>query len=266
MTNATDQAAALFARRGVAKTSVQEVADAVGLSKTGLLHHFPSKDALHAAVVAQATSLGQRVLDRVRDLPAGVDRDRSALEVLVDVALAHPGMVAMLLTPVMHGVADVVDPTDGGIGGAAFQAFGVDPLAPVSERSVRVAGAMVSRMHEAHSHGAAPLDAIRTGFRQAAPVVVAAALIMFSVFAGFVPAGDATLKSIAFALAAGILFDAFVVRMVLVPAALALLGERAWWLPRRLNWLPSLDVEGSALTEKAPVVEKRKQEVTVGER
>ncbi|NEK85495.1 MMPL family transporter [Blastococcus saxobsidens] len=106
---------------------------------------------------------------------------------------------------------------------------------------------LVSRMHEAHSHGAKPVDAIRTGFRQAAPVVVAAALIMFSVFAGFVPAGEATIKSIAFALAAGILFDAFVVRMVLVPAALALLGERAWWLPRWLRWLPVLDVEGAAL-------------------
>jgi RND superfamily putative drug exporter len=110
---------------------------------------------------------------------------------------------------------------------------------------------LVSRMHEAHSHGKAPLDAIRTGFRQAAPVVVAAALIMFSVFAGFVPAGDATIKSIGFALAVGILFDAFVVRMVLVPAALALLGERAWWLPRWLRWLPTLDVEGAGLERPA---------------
>src|ERR671933_175664 len=110
---------------------------------------------------------------------------------------------------------------------------------------------LVSRMHEAHSHGAAPLEAVRTGFRQAAPVVVAAALIMFSVFAGFVPSGDATIKSIAFALAAGIVFDAFVVRMVLVPAALALLGGRAWWLPRWLRWLPALDVEGTGL-EKTP--------------
>ncbi|MET1071370.1 MAG: MMPL family transporter [Umezawaea sp.] len=116
---------------------------------------------------------------------------------------------------------------------------------------------LVSRMHEAHSHGAAPLEAIRTGFRQAAPVVVAAALIMFSVFAGFVPAGDATLKSIAFALAAGILFDAFVVRMVLVPAALSLLGAKAWWLPGWLKWLPALDVEGSALTKDVePAKEK----------
>jgi putative drug exporter of the RND superfamily len=121
---------------------------------------------------------------------------------------------------------------------------------------------LVSRMHEAHSHGAAALDAIRTGFRQAAPVVVAAALIMFSVFAGFVPAGEATIKSIAFALAAGILFDAFVVRMVLVPAALALLGRHAWWLPRWLRWLPALDVEGAAL-EQAPHRDER-QPAAVG--
>ncbi|MEV6711224.1 MMPL family transporter [Lentzea sp. NPDC051208] len=116
---------------------------------------------------------------------------------------------------------------------------------------------LVSRMHEAHHRGAKPIEAITTGFRQAAPVVVAAALIMFSVFAGFVPAGEATVKSIAFALAVGIFVDAFVVRMVLVPAALALLGERAWWLPKFLRWLPELDVEGTALDE---IEKKDKQE------
>ncbi|MGY1643405.1 MMPL family transporter [Geodermatophilus sp. SYSU D00703] len=125
---------------------------------------------------------------------------------------------------------------------------------------------LVSRMHEAHAHGARPLDAIRTGFRQAAPVVVAAALIMFSVFAGFVPAGEATIKSIAFALAAGILFDAFVVRMVLVPAALALLGRGAWWLPRWLRWLPVLDVEGAALEKAAPARAEEHEPVAVGGR
>lgn len=52
--------------------------------------------------------------------------------------------------------------------------------------------------------------------------------------------------------------DAFVVRMVLVPAALALLGERAWWLPKFLRWLPELDVEGTALDELP--AEKKKQE------
>jgi RND superfamily putative drug exporter len=121
---------------------------------------------------------------------------------------------------------------------------------------------LVSRMHEAHSHGAAPREAIRTGFRQAAPVVVAAALIMFSVFAGFVPAGEATVKSIAFALAVGIVFDAFVVRMVLVPAALALMGRAAWWLPRWLRWLPVVDVEGAAL-EKASLPAGDKEPVPV---
>jgi RND superfamily putative drug exporter len=87
--------------------------------------------------------------------------------------------------------------------------------------------------------------------------VVAAAAIMFSVFASFVPGGDGTIKSIAFALATGIVFDAFVVRMVLVPAALALLGDRAWWLPGWLRWLPTLDVEGAALEQPELRPERR---------
>ena len=111
---------------------------------------------------------------------------------------------------------------------------------------------LVSRMHEAHAHGAAPRAAVVTGFRHAAPVVVAAATIMFAVFAGFIPEGDATIKPIAFALALGILFDAIVVRMVAMPAALALLGGAAWWLPGWLRWLPELDVEGAALERAHP--------------
>ncbi|MEJ2859431.1 MULTISPECIES: MMPL family transporter [unclassified Saccharothrix] len=118
---------------------------------------------------------------------------------------------------------------------------------------------LVSRMHEAHHRGADPREAITTGFRQAAPVVVAAALIMFSVFAGFVPSGEATIKSISFALAIGILVDAFVIRMIVVPAALALLGKSAWWLPKWLRWLPELDVEGTALTTQ-PSSEDRPRE------
>lgn len=111
---------------------------------------------------------------------------------------------------------------------------------------------LVSRMHEAHSRGLPAHSAVRTGLRQAAPVVVAAALIMFAVFAGFFTGDEPTIKSIAFALATGILVDAFVVRMVLVPAALSLLGERAWWLPRWLGWLPELDVEGTTIDHRVP--------------
>jgi putative drug exporter of the RND superfamily len=115
---------------------------------------------------------------------------------------------------------------------------------------------LVSRIHEAHSHGETPLGAITSGFHSAAPVVVAAAGIMFSVFAGFVPGGDATIKPIAFALATGIVFDAVVVRMVAVPAALALMGRAAWWFPRALRWLPQLDVEGLALERSGRPAER----------
>jgi RND superfamily putative drug exporter len=107
---------------------------------------------------------------------------------------------------------------------------------------------LVSRMREAYVHGAAPRAAVVAGARHAARVVVAAALIMFSVFAAFVHIDDVTIKAIAFGLAVGILVDAFLVRMTLVPAVLALLGRSAWWLPRWLDRaLPDLDVEGARL-------------------
>ena len=78
-------------------------------------------------------------------------------------------------------------------------------------------------------------------------VVVAAATIMIAVFAGFMLEEDAVVKSMGFALAASIIFDAFIVRMVLIPATLYLLGEKAWWMPRWLDRvLPRVDVEGHA--------------------
>ncbi|HEX8496483.1 MAG TPA: helix-turn-helix domain-containing protein [Actinomycetales bacterium] len=135
-----DRAAALFARRGFAKTSVQDIADAVGLSKAGLLHHFPSKDALHEAVLAQAETLGRRVLDQLGDLPLGPARDRQALEVLVDVALAHPGLVALVLAP----VTDLGAEPEPAVADLVLQAFGVDPGTTEPPRSVRVIGALAA--------------------------------------------------------------------------------------------------------------------------
>lgn len=137
-----DRAAALFARQGFAKTSVQDVADAVHLSKAGLLHHYASKDALHSAVLAQAEAIGQRLLAGVRDLPEGPDRDRQALEVLVDVPLAHPGLVAMLLAPLTRGEQEAATCEVDAVGARALEAFGVDPEGPVTERAVRVSGAL----------------------------------------------------------------------------------------------------------------------------
>ena len=137
-----DRAAVLFARQGFAKTSVQDVADAVGLSKAGLLHHFPSKDALHSAVLAQARTLGEHASAALRDLPAGAARDRRAVELLVDVALAHPGLVSLMLTPAVQGLPAGAAEEDAGPW--AFAAFGVDPQTADRERCVRVAGALAA--------------------------------------------------------------------------------------------------------------------------
>jgi RND superfamily putative drug exporter len=107
---------------------------------------------------------------------------------------------------------------------------------------------MVTRIQEAYLETHDPSIAVIRGGRHATRIVTAAALIMFSVFASFVGTHDATLKTIAFGLGVGVLLDAFVVRMTLVPAVLALLGRRSWWLPRRLDRvLPDLDVEGATM-------------------
>ncbi|GIE33584.1 membrane protein [Actinoplanes italicus] len=108
---------------------------------------------------------------------------------------------------------------------------------------------LVTRTREEFVHGAEPNPAIISGMRHGARVVTAAALIMMSVFAGFILADDTIIKSLGFALAFGVAVDAFLVRMTIVPAVLSLLGRSAWWLPRWLDrLLPDVDVEGSSLT------------------
>ncbi|MFD5388029.1 MMPL family transporter [Streptomyces sp. NPDC127074] len=112
---------------------------------------------------------------------------------------------------------------------------------------------LLTRMREAHVHGASPGEAIVGGFRHSGRVVAAAAIIMISVFAGFVGMSSPTIQTMGVGLAAAVLFDAFVVRMAIVPAVLALLGHRAWWLPRILDRvLPNVDIEGEALTKHVP--------------
>ncbi|GGT78605.1 MMPL family transporter [Streptomyces lateritius] len=108
---------------------------------------------------------------------------------------------------------------------------------------------LVSRMREAYVHGARPGEAVVTGFRHSGRVVSAAAVIMTSVFSGFIMEDNDFVKMIGFGLATAVLFDAFVVRMAVVPALFALLGRSAWWLPRWLDrLLPNIDVEGEKLT------------------
>ncbi|MFF5255743.1 MMPL family transporter [Streptomyces leeuwenhoekii] len=111
---------------------------------------------------------------------------------------------------------------------------------------------LVTRMREAYVHGETPSQAVVTGFRHGARVVTAAAVIMMAVFAGFIGSSESMVKMIGFGLAIAVFFDAFIVRMALVPAVLALLGRRAWWLPKWLDRaLPNVDVEGEGLRAQA---------------
>lgn len=110
---------------------------------------------------------------------------------------------------------------------------------------------LVTRMREAYVHGEKPGQAIVTGFKHGARVVTAAAVIMMAVFSGFIGSSESMIKMIGFSLAIAVFFDAFVVRMAIVPAVLALLGKRAWWLPRWLDRaLPNVDVEGEGLRKE----------------
>ncbi|MFC9678347.1 MMPL family transporter [Streptomyces sp. NPDC056948] len=107
---------------------------------------------------------------------------------------------------------------------------------------------LVTRMREAYVHGEKAGQAIVTGFRHGARVVTAAAVIMMAVFAGFIGSSESMVKMIGFGLAIAVFFDAFIVRMAIVPAVLALLGRKAWWLPKWLDRaLPNVDVEGEGL-------------------
>ena len=110
---------------------------------------------------------------------------------------------------------------------------------------------LVSRMREEHVHGASADESVALGFRHGARVVTAAAVIMVSIFGGFVLAEDSIIKSMGFALAVGVFVDAFVVRMTIVPAVMSLLGDRAWWIPRWLDRrLPDVDIEGARLAHR----------------
>ncbi|MFD8936163.1 MMPL family transporter [Streptomyces sp. NPDC059578] len=112
---------------------------------------------------------------------------------------------------------------------------------------------LVTRMREAYVHGADARTAIESGFRHSSTVVTVAALIMIAVFAGFVGSADSMIKSLGFGLAIAVALDAFVVRMTIVPAALALLGRRAWSLPGWIDRiLPNVDIEGEKLSRHTP--------------
>jgi RND superfamily putative drug exporter len=106
---------------------------------------------------------------------------------------------------------------------------------------------LVTRMQEEWSRGTDNLTAVRRGLAGSGRVVVIAALIMSSVFLAFVPSPESTIKLFGVALASAVLVDAFVVRLVLVPSLMSILGKANWWLPGWLDRiLPTIEIEGGA--------------------
>ncbi|MEU4693773.1 MMPL family transporter [Actinoplanes sp. NPDC023714] len=123
---------------------------------------------------------------------------------------------------------------------------------------------LVSGMREAYAHGAPARLAVRQGLHAGRTVVTAAAIIMISVFGGFIFSHTTMIRSLGFGLAFGVLADAFLVRMLLIPAVMHLLGRSAWWIPRWLDRiLPNVDVEGAALERSHPVPRPQQETVSV---
>jgi uncharacterized membrane protein YdfJ with MMPL/SSD domain len=102
---------------------------------------------------------------------------------------------------------------------------------------------ILSRVREGVNRGMSNDDAVAHGIKSTAGVVTSAALVMVAVFGSFALASDQLAKQIGVGLAAAILIDATIIRAVLLPATMKLLGERNWYLPKRLSWLPKLEHE-----------------------
>ncbi|WP_329343633.1 MMPL family transporter [Streptomyces sp. NBC_00663] len=206
------------------------------------------------------------------------DRLADVLPLYVAVVLGLSLIVLLLvfrslLVPVMATLGFLLSVSAAfGLTTAVFQwgwmqnLIGIDATAPVvSLLPIIITGVLyglamdyqmflVTSMREAHVHGESAREATVTGFARASSVIVAAATIMVSVFAGFVFNSQPMIKQAGFALAAGILVDAFVIRMTLIPATMALAREKAWWIPTWLDrLLPDLDIEGDKLAQKMPL-------------
>lgn len=267
---------------GVESVSLQKVSDA---GDSAIFSVVPAGGPTDEATAALVRDIRDHAgpLAEVRDVDLGVtgitamgidtsDRIASAVPLYIGVVI---GLSLLVLLVVFRSVAVPVKATAGfllsilatfGATTALFQwgwlqqLFGLSATGPIlSLLPIIVTGVLyglamdyevflVSSMKEAHVHGLRGDAAVTRGFTQAARVVAAAAVIMMAVFVGFVFNADPMIKQIGFALAFGVFVDAFLVRMTMVPAVMSLLGDRAWWLPRRLQRaLPDLDIEGEKL-------------------
>jgi len=161
---------------------------------------------------------------------------------LLSLVAAFGGVVAVYQWGWLSGIFDVANP------GAVLSFLPIILIGVLFGLAMDYQVFIASGMREAFVHGQDAKQAVRTGFKHAAPVVTAAAIIMTSVFSGFIFSHLTMVRPLGFALAFGVLIDAFVVRMTIIPAAMHLLGKSAWWIPKWLDKiLPDVDVEGAKL-------------------
>jgi RND superfamily putative drug exporter len=104
---------------------------------------------------------------------------------------------------------------------------------------------LLSRIREAYDHTHRNAESVAIGLQRTARIITGAALIMVAVFAGFASGSLSLLQQVGFGLGVAVFLDATVVRSILVPSAMALLGDRNWYLPKWLHWLPDIRIEGT---------------------
>lgn len=131
-----DRAATLFARHGFGHASLQQVADAVGYTKAGVLHHFPSKQAIYAAVEAVVLAQLSSLASSVADVPIGYERDLAVVTSMVDLTVNWPGVSEFANALVRDGHDLGPDLEQGGL--ALLTAFGVDLDDPDDDRLIRI--------------------------------------------------------------------------------------------------------------------------------
>lgn len=261
--------------------------DGTALAFQVIPERWPSSESTEALVrelrdlTPQTAAGGEATLGVAGNASAGIDISEKLSDVLPLYLVLVVGLSMLILVVVFRSILVPLTATLGFVlsllatfGGitAIFQlghlagVFGVTAPGPVLSFLPIIATGilfglamdyqlfLVSGMREAYAHGAPARVAVQHGVRAGRAVVTAAAIIMIAVFAGFIFSHDATIKPIGFGLAFGVLLDAFVVRMLLIPAAMHLLGESAWWLPTWLDRiLPDVDVEGAKLERSHPV-------------
>jgi RND superfamily putative drug exporter len=123
---------------------------------------------------------------------------------------------------------------------------------------------LLSRIREEYDKTGDNSEAVAYGLRTTGGIITGAAIIMVAVFSGFAAGRLTSLEQMGFGLAVAVFIDATVVRSILVPSSMKLLGDRNWYLPSWLQWLPNLNVEGAVDDEPASIGEDPGEPELVG--